>query len=153
MRDSRNLIISTTICSALVFFLAYIYYPDILDASLPKIDHAFFSATDDGTEFQSMIVFCLVVSLIPIVIVGCWKLFSIDPGIARSVSTLIMLACTGGAFLFRYFTIRQELSMQAKGSNYSVSYQFEDVNYEYYILTGLLAGFILCYIFFSKKRI
>lgn len=157
MKFSAKGIIITLVLAVAIFFLAQYIYPAFHDAAVPKVEDAYFSVTDFDTAFSLALKFSLIWAAVPIICFFVWKLI---PDLTASKKAATVLFTAGGiltAIFIRRFFVQQQLeklvvAVKDVVVNKKISETLENINFEYWMTVGLLAGTILCFILFRKKK-
>ena len=151
MEHSNNLTISTAAFSILLFGATWFFYDRILDIILPTVNRGFYQSTGEESEIKALILLCFSVALVPVFIAAAWTFSPIRSPKNRLLSAFVILVCVIMAVFFRYQSIKDYFSMLTKGTMLDVAFPFEEINFDYYILSGLCIGFIISYAIFREK--
>jgi len=140
-----------------LFFLAQYIYPTFYGVAVPKVEDAYFNVTNFDSPFNLALRFSLIWAAVPIICFFVWKLI---PDLTPSKKAATVLFTAGGiltAIFVRRFFVQRELeklvvAVKDLAVNKKISDTLENINFEYWMTVGLLAGTILCFILFRKKR-
>ncbi len=152
MNENKSLTRIAIITSIILFILTYAFYDDILATILPTVDRAIYQEADGEIELEILLTFCFVVALIPVFIAAAWVFSPIISSNYKFLSIVVITGCGLLAVYIRYQSIKRYLLMMTEGTRFNVTYPYEWASFEYYILGGLVAGFIICYAVFRQKQ-
>ncbi|MDP2161033.1 MAG: hypothetical protein Q8K02_11160 [Flavobacterium sp.] len=117
---------------------------------MPKIENLQYKTTEIGSQFKLALFFSIVIGLMPILLYLTWRLGRIEKTKRRMFSGLIVIFfMTISIVLRQQFFIRLTNLKTQSGETIYNSFGVENLNFEYYLLGGLVLGCIVS--FFSLK--
>jgi hypothetical protein len=123
---------------------------------MSRIENLQYQATDIGSQFKLAIFFSIVIGLTPILLYVTWRLGRIEKTKRRIYSGLIVVVFMAISVALRQYLIKStfsrptDLKAQTDGTIYS-SFALENLNFESYLLGGLILGCVVSYLFLKDK--
>jgi hypothetical protein len=153
--SARDLLI--TLLVSLVLFAIGIYsYPAFLKFMDPTVPGAIYNVTRFESPFEQARLFATVCAAVPFV---CYSLWKVMPNLSQSKkissAALIVVAMLATLLTRRYFLARELSDLTGANPGFtiktSISTTFENLDFEYWLTVGLLAGAVLSFLFFRHK--
>ena len=156
MRFYKNSIILTILFSYALFVAGLCTFHILAGTFLPKVEGGFYPSVKYGDDFIGTLIFSLTIGLTPLIIFQTWRHSPVVPPQKKMTSVLIILLCMILALLLRQQILKSYFRAQTKTftsavDQIKVSYPVEQLNFEYYIIGGLIAGCFLSYLLLRKK--
>jgi hypothetical protein len=154
-KQKTNLLLS--ILSAFVLFLVnFTQIGFIFHLLLPKIENLHYQNTEMGEQFKLSFLISLVIGLLPILLHLTWRLTSIATLKSKTISGLIVIAMMTLAVIFRQQLIKSTFDgltnlKKPSGETIYNAFPIENLNFEYYLLGGLILGCVMTYFMFKGK--
>lgn len=153
MKPPYSIIFIFSIC-AIFFFLGFFNYAKFHQIVLPNITGINYQMDLSQLE-NNQNLFAFVFAAIPLLLFFTWELtplYSLDK---KTTSIFIVGICMVLATYLRYKILVSDfddiLQSHAGASlATTITYPFEEINYEYYLLGGLLMGCIISYSLFHN---
>ena len=155
-KQKRTLLL--TILSAFVLFVfTFTQVGFIFHLLLPKIENLHYQTTEMGVQFKLSFYISIVIGLIPILLYLTWRLTPITKLKSKTISGLIVIAMMALAVIIRQQLIKSTFNgltnlKTASGETIYNSFPIENLNFEYYLLGGLILGCVLTYFMFKGKK-
>lgn len=156
MKKTAINIVIILLSSLLLLFLGMVFTGDLFGLLLPKVHQATYQANGVGGGFWFFFFLSFIVALIPLLLFITWRVTPIAKTSQKFVSIGLVLAFGFIAVMLRRLIIILELKNlvarnNINGVQYSGSFLFEKLYFEYYLLAGIVAGCILSYIIYRNK--
>ncbi len=153
---ARNIII-TLFCALALFFVGINYYIWLSEVLVPPVDGAIFDVTKVISPFEQSLPFACILAVIPVMCLIVWLRVPINNIAKRIASVLLIVGSVVAAILIRRYFFQIELNELARQTetfriNPQVTAAFDNLNMEYWMIVGLLAGCALSFLFFRKKQ-
>ncbi len=155
MKILRSIFFLGIVLSINLFVWGIIVSKGLFDL-VSKFDITFFER--GFWEWQSAyILFCLAISLTPILLIATWKIGSITSPKKRIASILVVfMFMVLGVFVRRqilktYFVQQSKITTNKIRSGY-IMYPYNELNFERYIFTGTCFGCIISYFLFRRRE-
>ena len=144
------------IVSAVIFALATFSYPVFFKLMVPEVPGAIYRVTRFQTPFEQARLFAVVCAAVPF---ACYFLWKTIPGISLSKKItsvgLIIVAMLTALMIRRYFLQQELAGLHGANTGFQVrtgiATSFENLNFEYWLTVGLLAGCLLSFLFLRTK--
>jgi hypothetical protein len=138
MELSKAAIPLTLLISMTVFVATFYAFDTVYELILPDIQHVSYQTTDFASQIKTSLVFSLVLGIAPILLLVTWRFSPIVSTSKRWTSILITTSGMALVVVVRQQLIRLGLHNSFEGT--AISYPVDQLNFEYYILAGLLIG-------------
>lgn len=154
MKPAYTIIMLLSACT-IFFFMGFLFYPTFYQFVLPAVD---------GIQYRMNLaemgdrqdIFGLVMASIPLLLFLTWRLIPLYTIDKKNLSVLVTIICMTLAVYMRYKMLENEFAgMVESASNrlYAISVPFEQLQFEWYLLGGLISGCIVTYLAFHNKVI
>lgn len=156
MKRDKTTLIFALLTSLLIYILVFTQFLTIFTWILPKPEILNFDHFSIKALMRLAIYCAVILASTPILIVYTWKLGAITSLKNRLFSSLIVLGLMIASVIIRKISIENSLAKFLNAQEHvedSVSkyYYLENLNFEYYLLGGLILGCFLGYMIFRKK--
>ena len=154
MANNKTTLILTIFTSLVLFILTFTQFGKLFELIMPKIENLQYQTTEVGSQFKLALFFSIVIGLMPILLYLTWRLGRIEKTKRRMFSGLIVIVFMTISIVLRQQFIKltfnrlTNLKTQTGETIYN-SFGVENLNFEYYLLGGLVLGCIVS--FFSLK--
>ena len=154
MANNKTTLILTIFTSLVLFILTFTQFGKLFELIMPKIENLQYQTTEVGSQFKLALFFSIVIGLMPILLYLTWRLGRIEKTKRRMFSGLIVIFFMTISIVLRQQFIKltfnrlTNLKTQTGETIYN-SFGVENLNFEYYLLGGLVLGCIVS--FFSLK--
>lgn len=157
MNNKKTLIICMALSIALLFLTFYLF-DNILDLIWPRAESFTITYTSIATQLELAIIFSVAVAVSPILLFFTWKLGSIASTKNRTLSILMVsgfmiLSVISRKLYIEYWFSKFSTSKTETGEPIYSSMYAEDLNFEYFLLGGLILGCAVSYFIFKRKSI
>ncbi len=147
----------TLLISLALFAISIYSYPTFFGFMVPALPGAIYHVTRFETPFEQAKLFAIVCAVVPF---ACYCIWKVLPNLTRSqkiLSAMLIIVAMLTTILIRRFFLVRELSgltsaNQGLKIKTSISTTFENLNFEYWLTMGLLAGSVLSFLFFRNKN-
>lgn len=154
---SIRALLITLLISLMLFAVGIYSYPTFLSFMIPALPGAIYHVTRFETSFEQANLFAIVCASVPF---ACYCIWTVLPNLTRSKKilsvVLIVITMLTTVLIRRYFLLRELSGLTGANQGLkiktSISTTFENLNFEYWLTVGLLAGSVLCYLFFRNKN-
>ena len=156
MTNKKITLVLTILTSLVLFILTFTQFGKLLEFLMPRIENLQYQTTDIGSQFKLAIFFSIVIGLTPILLYLTWRLGRIENTKRRTYSGLIVVVFMAISVALRQYLIKSTFSgltylkTQTDETIYS-SFALENLNFENYLLGGLILGCIVSYLFLKDK--
>ena len=156
MTNKKITLVLTILTSLVLFILTFTQFGKLLEFLMPRIENLHYQTADIGSQFKLAIFFSIVIGLTPILLYLTWRLGRIENAKRRTYSGLIVVVFMAISVALRHFLIKSTFSgltylkTQTDEAIYS-SFALENLNFENYLLGGLILGCIVSYLFLKDK--
>lgn len=101
------------------------------------------------------ILFGFAFALMPLCVFLTWEFGRLEDGDKKTSVVFIVIGCIGFSVYIRYRALVSyfDSMVQNSQSAYPVSFPFEQLYYEYYLMAGLGVGCLLAYLIFGRKAV
>jgi hypothetical protein len=153
MKPPYTIIIIFFIC-AIFFFLGFFGYTKFYQIVLPNIIGINYLMDLSQLE-KNQTLFAFVFAAIPLLLFFTWELTPLHSLDKKTTSLFVVGICMVLATYIRYKILVNHFEevLQSPTGRYSattITYPFEEINYEYYLLGGILMGCIISYLLFHN---
>ena len=154
MKSPTNIIVLFFIC-AIFFFLGFFSYTKFYGIVLPGVDGIRYNMELDAIG-SNQDMFATVFAFSPLLLFITWHLIPLHSTDKKTTTVFIVLLCMIGATYIRYKMLVSHFnemveSQTNKYSSLGISFPFQDLNYEFYLLAGLIVGCTISYLLFHNK--
>lgn len=152
MTNKKTTLFLTILTSLVLFILTFTQFGKLLEFLMPRIENLQYQATDIGSQFKLAIFFSIVIGLTPILLYVTWRLGRIEKTKRRIYCGLIVVVFMAISVALRQYLIKStfsgptDLKAQTDGTIYR-SFALENLNFENYLLGGLILGCVFSYLF------
>jgi len=156
MRFYKNSLILTILFSMALFVAGLCTFHLLCNLFLPKAEGGFFQPMKYGDDFIATIIFSCIIGLIPFLMIQTWRLSPVVSRSKKAASVLVVILSMTLALLLRQQILTSYARSQAKSFNSAVdkvklTYPLEQLNFEYYLAGGLIAGCFISGLLLRKK--
>lgn len=146
-----------TIWSIGVYVFALFFYGNLFDLITPKVFGVFRDVSSLNLAVVASWKFCLVLAFVPIAVYITNELGSIQSMKRKLLVITTVVLCMIVMLVLKQRIIVSDLAKIPSEVKKDVNdlryvYPVEHLNYEGYILMGLIGGCIISYLFFSERR-
>lgn len=154
-KKAALVIIITT--SLVLFILTLTQFSKLFDLLLPKIENLQYQTNEIGSQFKLGLFFSIVIGLTPIFLYLTWQLGRIEIIKRRMYSGLIVVGFMTISIILRQQVIKwtyklTNLETQTEETIHN-SFAIENLNFEYYLLVGLILGCIVSFLSLRDKEL
>jgi len=155
MVNNKTTLILIIFTSLVLFILTFTQFGKLFELIMPKIENLQYQTTEIGSQFKLALFFSIVIGLMPILLYLTWRLGRIEKTKRRMFSGLIVIVFMTISIVLRQQFIKltfnrlTNLKTQTGETIYN-SFGVENLNFEYYLLGGLVLGCIVS--FFSERQ-
>lgn len=148
-------IITIFFLCAIFFFLGFLSYSKFYGIVLPAVDGIRYNM-DLAAIGSNQDIFATVFALVPLLLFITWQLIPLQSTDKKTASAFVVLICMVLATYIRYKILVSHFSEMLKSqtnkySSLGIAFSFQDLNYEFYLLGGLIIGCIISYLLFHNK--
>ncbi|MES2850521.1 MAG: hypothetical protein V4685_15785 [Bacteroidota bacterium] len=151
---SPAVIITIFFLCAIFFFLGFLSYSKFYGIALPAVDGIRYNM-DLASIGSNQDMFAFVFALVPLLLFITWQLIPLQSTDKKTASAFVVLICMALTTYIRYKMLVADFNemLQSQTNKYStgITFSFQDLNYEFYLLGGLLVGCIISYLLFHNK--
>ncbi len=152
---SPSAIITLFFLCAIFFFLGFLSYSKFYSIVLPAVDGIRYNM-NLATIGNNQDMFAIVSALVPLLLFITWQLIPLQSTDKKTASAFVVLICMALAIYIRYKILLSTFtemvqSLSNKYTSLGIAFPFEDLDYEYYLLGGLICGCIISYFIFHNK--
>lgn len=156
MTNKKTTLVLTILTSLVLFILTFTQFGKLLEFLMPRIENLQYQTTDIGSQFKLAIFFSIVIGLTPILLYLTWRLGRIEKTKRRTYSGLIVIGFMAISVALRQYLIKSSFSgltnlKTQTGETIYGSFAIENLNFENYLLGGLILGCIVSYLFLKDK--
>lgn len=156
MTNKKTTLVLTILTSLVLFILTFTQFEKLFQFLMPRIENLQYQTTDIRTQFKLEIFFSIVIGLTPILLYLTWRLGRIEKTKRRTFSGLIVIGFIAISVAIRHYLIKSSLSgltnlKTQTGETIYHSFAIEDLNFENYLLGGLILGCMVSYLFLKDK--
>ncbi|MET4141007.1 hypothetical protein [Pedobacter sp. UYP1] len=158
MKNNKTLIVLTIVSSIILFILTMTQFWKLFGLLLPEIENLKYNSTSLTGQFRTTLFFSAVIGLAPILLYLTWLLASVRTTKNRIVSIFIVFTFMIISTIWRQQTIKSafteipDLKTQSEETVYS-TVSIENLNFEYYLLGGLILGCMVSYLITKNQSI
>jgi len=157
MTNKKTTLVLTIITSIVLFILTFSQFGKLFELILPKIENIQFYSSEMDSQFKLGLFFSIVIGLSPILLYLTWRLARIEITKRRMYSGLIVVVFMIISIVLRKQFIKLTFKGQSNmatqtGETIYNSFAIENLNFEYYLLFGLILGCIVSFIFLRNKE-
>lgn len=149
-------IILLILTSVILFIVTLSQFSAISNLLIPKIENLNFYSSNLNEQFKSSLYFSIIVAIAPILVYFTWKLAKIRVMKHKIISILIVIIFMIISILSRLQILKikfNDLPNITTEADQVIknAISIKSLNYEYYLLIGLLLGCLTVYIIFRNK--
>jgi len=142
--------------SIILFIISYFGFSKISDLLLPKVENVDFYTTNLRDSFLQNLYYSLIIGITPIFIYGTWVISKIKNVTNRYLSIILVFMTMLTFILLRMEVLKLKFKNlpileSETGEIITHTFNIKNLNYEYFLLIGLISGCILCYLIFKSK--
>jgi hypothetical protein len=157
MTNKKTTLVLTMLTSLVLFILTFTQFRKLLEFLMPKIENIQYQTTDIGSQFKLALFFSIVIGLTPIFLYLTWRFGRIEKTKRRTYCGLIVIVFMAISVALRQYLIKSTFSgltnlKSQTGETIYSSFATENLNFEYYVLGGLILGCIVSYLFLKDKE-
>jgi|SRR5690606_8388348 len=143
--------------SITLFITSFFLFPKISNLLIPKIENLNFYSINLNEQFKLNLYFSAIIGITPIFLYFTWKLAKISNKAQKVLSFIFVFIFMG----ITIFTRQQILKYKFKNlpnlrtetdEIITNTFHIKNLNYEYYLLIGLLLGCVTSYLIFKNKE-
>jgi hypothetical protein len=143
--------------SITLFITSFFWFPKISNLLIPKIENLNFYSINLNEQFKLNLYFSAIIGITPIFLYFTWKLAKISNKGQKVLSFIFVFIFMG----ITIFTRQQILKYKFKNlpnlrtetdEIITNTFHIKNLNYEYYLLIGLLLGCVTSYLIFKNKE-
>jgi len=141
-----------------IFIIGKLLFTTVFVFFEPSVPGIRFSIIERNPVWRTSWVFAALLALIPLSLLLIWRLGNIISTAKRLLSVIIVFLLLAAAIYIRHMQVRNYFNrvvvpfFQKKGQT-NVVYPIDPVNFVYYMVSGLLAGLIICWLAFRRRRL
>ena len=141
-----------------IFIIGKLLFTTVFSFFEPSVPGIQFSIIERNPVWRTSWVFAALLALIPLSLLAIWRLGNIISTTKRLLSVIIVFLLLAAAIYIRHMQVRNYFNrvvvpfFQKKGQT-NVVYPIDPVNFVYYMVSGLLAGLIICWLAFRRRRL
>jgi len=141
-----------------IFIIGKLLFTTVFSFFEPSVPGIQFSIIERNPVWKTSWVFAALLALIPLSLLAIWRLGNIISTTKRLLSVIIVFLLLAAAIYIRHMQVRNYFNrvvvpfFQKKGQT-NVVYPIDPVNFVYYMVSGLLAGLIICWLAFRRRRL
>lgn len=156
MTNKKTTLVLTILTSLVLFILTFTQFGKLFDFLIPRIENLQYETTNMTSHFKIAIFLSIIIGLTPILLYLTWRLGRIEKTKSRIYSGLIVIGFMAVSVVARQNLIRlslyglTNLKTQTGETTYC-SFAIENLNFENYLLGGLVLGCIVSYLFLKKQ--
>ena len=156
MTNKKTTLVLTILTSLVLFILTFTQFAKLFQFLMPRIENLQYQTTDIRSPFKLEIFFSIVIGLTPILLYLTWRLGRIEKTKRRIFSGLIVIGFIAISVALRHYLIKSSISgltnlKTQTGETIYRSFAIEDLNFENYLLGGLILGCMVSYLFLKDK--
>ena len=156
MTNKKRTLVLTILTSLVLFILTFTQFGKLFEFLMPRIENLQYQTTDIRSQFKLAIFFSIVIGLTPILLYLTWRLGRIEKTKRRIYSGLIIICFMTISVALRQYLIKLSFSEMTNlkaqtGETIYGSFDIENLNFENYLLGGLILGCIVSYLFLKDK--
>ena len=153
----RKAIIISIILSIVLLIVGFYWYGDILDWSLPRIKGVTYNADSFGEAFFDNVGFAVILALVPLTTVLCWKYYPISSKRNQMLSAALIVACVGGVAVIKIIMFRMQANLYLNNfyssTQLKVVIPMKEATFVRYMIFGLIAGCVINYFLLKDRKI
>ena len=156
MTKNKTTLIVIIVSSIVLFILTLTQFENFFELLIPNIENIRYETTKIDTFFRLALFFSAVFGLFPILLYLTWQLAKIETTKRRIFSGLIITLCIVLAVLLRQTLIKSTFNglinlKTQTGETIHNSFNIENLDFEYYLLGGLILGCVVSFFTFKEK--
>ena len=157
MTKQKTSLLLSILSSFVLFIVTFTQFGFVFHLLLPKIENLHYQNIEMGEQFKLSFFFSIVIGLIPILHYLTWRYTPITTLKNKTISGLILIAMVALAVVLRQQLIRSTFNgftnlKTPSGETILNTFPIENLNFEYYLLGGLILGCVLSYFIFKVKK-
>lgn len=157
MKHTLRDIVITLVLSAALFIAAIYSYSFLYDIFIPSPEGTIFHVTTFETPFQRGLLFACILGAIPILCYFLWHMMPLQGTAKRLMSLGLIIVAMLLAIFIRRYTFQNDLNEQTANAekyhiNPGISGSFSQLNIEYWLAVGIVAGVLLTFVFLRNKK-
>ena len=157
MTNKKTTLFLTILASLVLFILTFTQFKKLLEFLMPRTENLQYHYTHITTQFKLTLFFSIIIGLTPLFLILTWRLGRIDKTVRRIYSGFIVVFLMSISIALKYYLVKLTLyritDLKTKTSEtINNSFAIEDLNFESYLLAGLILGCIVSYFLFKKNR-
>ena len=156
MKKNKLTFIFTFAISLLLFILTFSQFGKLFEILLPDLGNTVYQENNINSQFRIALSFSIILSLTPILLLITWKIAPITYSVNKLYSVLISVVIITLVIVFRKQTLTSNYSQllnlkTQRDELIKFAVSIENLNYEYFLLGGLLISCVLSYFILKDK--
>ncbi|GEM_PF-1145400 len=142
--------------SITLFITSYFLVPKISNLLIPKIENLRFYSTSLNEQFKLHLYFSIIIGIAPILLYFTWRLAKINNKSQKILSFLFVFIFMAISIFTRQQILKYKFknlpNLRTETDEIIInSFHIKNLNYEFYLLIGLLLGCVTSYLIFKNK--